>query len=393
MDLDFMPSPVEDRPGLLIRDSRGYSDVTLIIPPPLVNCLSVFDGEQTDLDLRAKLVEITGELAVGDLQSQITDTLREAGFLHDETFESLRAAKHTEFATASTRTAAHAGSAYPEDRDELEKEISSGLSRGLAGTSSNLAGIAAPHVSPFGGWESYKEAYRHLSVDPEERTFVILGTSHHGEPGKFGLTRKPFSTPFGSAQTDVALVDELSGQPAVLMEDYHHAVEHSIEFQIIFLQYLFGPSVRILPVLCGSFAKSIYYGGKPEDDEDIRRFFGKLGEMQAREGSKLSWVLGIDMAHMGVRYGDAFAATAGEGEMEQVAARDLQRIERIVEGDADGFWGLVQEQQDDLKWCGSAPLYTFMKAMPSARGTVARYDQWNIDEESVVSFAAIAFNR
>ena len=33
MDLDFMPSPVEDRPGLLIRDSYGYSDAVMIIPP------------------------------------------------------------------------------------------------------------------------------------------------------------------------------------------------------------------------------------------------------------------------------------------------------------------------------------------------------------------------
>ena len=39
MTLEFMPSPVEDRPGLLIRDSFGYSDAMLIIPPPLVEVL------------------------------------------------------------------------------------------------------------------------------------------------------------------------------------------------------------------------------------------------------------------------------------------------------------------------------------------------------------------
>ena len=33
---------------------------------------------------------------------------------------------------------------------------------------------------------------------------------------------------------------------------------------------------------------------------------------------------------------------------------------------AEGFWDLVQENQDDLKWCGSAPVYTFLKAVPSA---------------------------
>ena len=36
------------------------------------------------------------------------------------------------------------------------------------------------------------------------------------------------------------------------MEDYCHAVEHSIEFLVVFLQHLFGSDIRILPVLCGS---------------------------------------------------------------------------------------------------------------------------------------------
>jgi len=52
---------------------------------------------------------------------------------------------------------------------------------------------------------------------------------------------------------------------------------------------------------------------------------------------------------------------------------------------------LIQENQDDLKWCGSAPIYTFLKAGPRSRGTLHRYQQWNIDEQSVVSFAAIGF--
>jgi predicted class III extradiol MEMO1 family dioxygenase len=77
--------------------------------------------------------------------------------------------------------------------------------------------------------------------------------------------------------------------------------------------------------------------------------------------------------------------------MAAVAERDRSRIARLSEADAEGFWALVQENQDDLKWCGSAPLYTFLKAVPQARGTLHRYQQWNIDEQSVVSFAALSF--
>ena len=104
-------------------------------------------------------------------------------------------------------------------------------------------------------------------------------------------------------------------------------------------------------------------------------------------------VLGIDMAHMGLRYGDPFAAEANQGIMQEVERRDRDRIARVSNGDPDGFWNLVAENGDDLKWCGSSPLYTFMKAVPHARAVLRGYEQWNIDERSVVSFGALAFRR
>jgi hypothetical protein len=38
-------------------------------------------------------------------------------------------------------------------------------------------------------------------------------------------------------------------------------------------------------------------------------------------------------------------------------------------------------------------LYTFLKAVPEARGSLLHYEQWNINPESVVSFAALEFVR
>jgi hypothetical protein len=53
----------------------------------------------------------------------------------------------------------------------------------------------------------------------------------------------------------------------------------------------------------------------------------------------------------------------------------------------------VRERQDDLKWCGSSPFYTFLKTAPRARGELLKYEQWNIDEHSVVSFAGMGFRK
>ncbi len=393
LELDFMPSPVEERPGLLIRDPYQFSDATLIVPPPLVQCLELFDGEHTDLDLREALVRITGDLSVGELEQHLLDALNAAGFLETEEFERMREERIQQFGALPIREATHAGAAYPGEPAELRLTLDNYMNGAPASTADGLIGIAAPHVSPFGGWESYRAAYGELSQQYRGRTFVILGTSHYGEPDRFGLTRKTFVTPYGEAATDVAIVNELESKApgAVRMEDYCHAVEHSIEFQVVFLQHLFGPDIRIVPILCGSYAASIYLSGQPEDKPETAAFLGALGEIAARNRSRLMFVLGIDMAHIGRRYGDRFEAVADQAEMIAVAERDRARIDRLQDGDARGFWDLVKQNRDDLKWCGSAPLYTFLKAVPNARGELLRYQQWNIDPQSVVSFAGMRF--
>jgi AmmeMemoRadiSam system protein B len=390
LSLDFFPSPVAEKPGLVIRDPFHYSDATLIIPAPLVACLEFFDGAHSELDLREYLVRVTGDLRVGDLERHLVDTLSSAGFLEDETFHFRKQEAERDFAAKPVREAAHAGSGYPDNPAALDETLHSYMN-GEHAPAEPVSAIAAPHVSPFGGVEAYRAAYTALGPTDAERTFVILGTSHYGPPDHIGLTRKPFVTPFGQSITDIALVDELSrgAGDAATMEDYCHSFEHTIEFQVIFLQHLFGPGVRIVPILCGSYARSLYQGGLPEDDERVRRMLGALGELAAREGDRLRWVLGVDMAHMGRRYGDGFTAIAEQDQMEEVARRDRNRMERMESGDARGFWELVQENQDDLKWCGSAPIYTFLKAVPSARGRLLRYQQWNIDPESVVTFAGM----
>ena len=394
LSLDFMPSPDPDRPGLLIRDPYHFSDTMLLIPPPLVQCLACFDGEQTELELRQSLVHATGEIQVGDLEEQLLEGLSEAGFLEDEAFTQLRDSKMKAFAVAPAREATHAGSAYPEEPAEARAQLDEYMKESPVYAEPSLLGIAAPHVSPFGGWESYRDAYAALQGVSRDKTFVILGTSHYGQADRFGLTRKPFATPFGESRTNLDLVNELATHApgAVLMEDYCHAVEHSIEFQVLFLQYVFGPDIEILPILCGSFARSIQEGGAPETDDHVKRFLGALGEIGARKKDDLFWVLGIDMAHMGRRYGDPLEARADCGEMLRVSQRDHARIDRIAHSDARGFWDLVQENHDDLKWCGSAPLYTFLSAVPQASAKLRRYQQWNIDEHSVVSFAAMTFH-
>lgn len=78
----------------------------------------------------------------------------------------------------------------------------------------------------------------------------------------------------------------------------------------------------------------------PEGNDSVRRFIGSLGGTATREEDRLCRVPGVDMAHMGVRYGDQFQALANADERLAVTERDQRRMERMAAGDARGFWEL-----------------------------------------------------
>jgi len=399
--LDIFPSPVPDRPGLVLRDPFRYSSEILIIPPLLAAGLSLFDGESTVLDVQAHLTRLAGRLVPSDVIEAMTEVMQKNGYLETEEYERMRATRHAEFAATPTRLPAHSGSGYPDQTAELRAKLDEYLQDSLTPDSSvagePLIGLAAPHVSPFGGWQSYAAAYGRLSGAAKQqvagKTVVLLGTSHYGQPEAFGLTRKPFVTPLGTLAPDLEMINQLarSAGDSILMEDYCHSIEHSIEFQCIFLQQMLGSDFKILPVLCGPFAKALYYGEPPENDDKVLRFFDALGEMAELHASKLFWVLGIDLAHIGRRYGDDITARADEGEMLDIKEEDLARLQQVCDGNSEEFFELVRPEEDRLKWCGFSPLYTFLNAVPEARGDLLRYEQWNIDEQSVVSFAAMEF--
>ncbi|HSS37579.1 MAG TPA: AmmeMemoRadiSam system protein B [Polyangia bacterium] len=402
-DLDIMPSPLDGQPGLLIRDPMRYSTFTLVVPPALIPGLVCFDGRQDEADLRATLARATGRVTVAEAARGMVAALSDAGFLDDARFAALRDTRAAELGALAERPAAHAGSAYPDRPSPLTRTLRGyfdGAQPG-PGDGGDAPGqpppfaIAAPHVSPEGGWKSYVQAYQRLPPAAGDRVFVILATSHYGAPDRYGLTRKPFATPFGRAVTDTALVDALAAAApgAVSFDEPAAFVEHAAEFQVVFLQHLYGPDVRIVPVLCGAFAGGPRARRRPETNPRVAQFIGALGELAARD-PRLTFVLGVDFAHVGLRYGDGAAARADVGDAVDVARRDRERMARIAAGDADGFWDLVTERgDDDLKWCGTSPLYTFLRAVPGVRGRVHGYEQWNIDPSSIVSFGALSFSR
>ncbi len=386
-NLDAMPSPDPEQPGLLLRDTFGYSERVLVIPPQLVKGLQFFDGASTENDLREWLVRVTNSFDVGPQLQNLVSALSESGFLENEIYFQMRDAAHQAFADLPVRPAAFAGGAYPECPEDCRRFLDQFLEDlpELTEPTGKLVGIAAPHVSYEGGWECYRDAFSSLRQMGPDRTYIILATSHYGEPEKFGVTRKPYQTPLGDTTPANELLDELNAlaPDALIEEDYCHVMEHSAEFHVLWLQHLFGGNVKVLPILVGScFADS------PEANPQLKALYDGLAALAQKYGDKLGWVLSVDMAHMGPRYGDEVEYQEGNAGIEEL---DQLRVNALAEGDIAKFWTNVRTNDDPWKWCGSAPLYTFFRAVPGVKAEMLRYGHWNIDEASVVSFAGMRF--
>ena len=78
---------------------------------------------------------------------------------------------------AIIREPAHAGSAYPAEPEAIGETFTGYMDHNGAQQPARdgLFAIAAPHVSPEGGWHSYRAAYSVLGPKHRDRTFVVLG--------------------------------------------------------------------------------------------------------------------------------------------------------------------------------------------------------------------------
>jgi AmmeMemoRadiSam system protein B len=169
-----------------------------------------------------------------------------------------------------------------------------------------------------------------------------------------------------------------------------HRTEHSIEFQAVMLSYLFGPDVRIVPILCGTFGSETG-GAAPADIGAVTSFLDTCRDIVATLGKRVSVIAGADLAHVGQRFGDAFEIS--EAIVQQVAVRDREDLSYVTAGDADGFYRSVMQDRNQRRICGLNCIYASLKTVVSdgAEGTLIHYDYAHDPAGGMVSFADIIF--
>jgi hypothetical protein len=398
--VEVFPVEHEGERYLALRDPAGYTESTVMIPIALLEVVSLFDGEHEIADIQAAVMRRRGELIDSTQIRELAGALDEHGFLDTPAFAARRARIDRAFLAQAQRPASHAGGAYPDDPAALRTMMDGffdppagpGPIAAGADTGDRVVGLVAPHIDFHRGGPAYAWGYRDLAERCDADLFVIFGTCHAGMSSPFALTRKPYDTPLGAAAVDQDFVDALarrSGQDCFEAELAHRR-EHSIEFQAVFLRYLFAArrEVRVVPVLTSFVHEALTRGMRPEDDPRVTRFLDALGETAAASGRRVAFVAGADLAHVGPRFGDSEPVSAAR--LAALAAEDRATLAAVEAGDAEAFFDDAARDGDSRRICGLSPIWTLLRATGGARGAVRRYGQWP-DPEAVVTFASVVF--
>jgi AmmeMemoRadiSam system protein B len=393
--------PVRARNGgraIALRDPRGYTASILTVPMPLLDILALLDGDHTLRDIQASIMRRRGELVDTAQIATLVDTLDEHGFLDSPAFAERQLAIDRAFLAAAARPAVHAGGAYAGTPAALramldrffEEPEGPGAIRWGPTAGPPLRGLVAPHIDFHRGGPAYAWGYRPLAEQADADCFVILGTCHAGMAEPFALTAKDYDTPLGALRVDRDLLERLVRRAGgdLFASELAHRTEHSIEFQAVFLRYLFDGrrDVTIVPVLASFVHEALVLGRGPEDDPRVPRFLDALADTVAGSNRRVCVIAGADLAHIGPQFGDPDDVTPAW--LRQVEREDREMLAAVEAGDPHAFFESARRDGDRRRVCGLSPIYALLRALPRPRGEVRRYAQWP-DPGGTVTFASV----
>lgn len=423
---------------LCLQDPQNICDKALFLPPPLHFILSFFDGRHSVLDIQAEYMRKFGEFLFTEKIEEIIRQLDETFFLEGERFQEAQRQKEEAFRKSCFREAAFSGKSYEKEQGKLRAQLSeyftgpegpgplpekgekgpvrkdgmlcppfserysnsdsqlprclerTGFSNGVKG----LRGVIAPHIDFQRGGPCYAFAHREIWISPLPDCFILFGTAHVPMKHPFSMTRKSFITPLGQLEVDRELVDAIQSRcrEDFFMDEGIHRTEHSIEFQCVFLRYLYpGPTpIRIVPILSGSFHEMMERGIPPIDLPSVRRFIEAIQESVSLLGRKVCCIASADLAHVGLQFGDRDGI--GEYDLRILEEEDRDMLSHLERADEEGFYAFISGERDRRRICGLPAIYTALKVMGAEKGRLLKYGQaFTPEARSVVSFAGMAF--
>ncbi|MGB6066498.1 MAG: AmmeMemoRadiSam system protein B [Desulfomonilaceae bacterium] len=401
--LDIIHLVVEGRPVIGLKDPLQLREETVCIGREAVPVVAMFDGQHSLRDIQVDLTRRHGRIVFLDDLQAILERLNDAFLLEGDRFRQAFENKVAEYRRRPSRPASHAGTSYSADPETLRNELSSYFTGdggpGLPEFFSDQrrpVGLIAPHIDIRAGGRCFAAGYHALATGQPSDVYVILGTGHAGVEGLFTATTHDFETPLGTVPTDRQLLSELSSELGrdTASEEILHATEHVIEFQVIFLQYLFGGRhpFTIVPILCSLSHHFFSDDGRfLSQRQALESFCLGLKEVCRRSSRSVCFVASADLDHIGPRYGDSF--NPHEGTIAECLEKDAVLLTSLEKVDLEGFIGQVARENDSRRICGFSPITAMLHCMDASEGHRLALDYARVDvDNSFVSFASVIFH-
>jgi MEMO1 family protein len=157
------------------------------------------------------------------------------------------------------RKPAVAGSFYPGSFTGLQRQIEDCFKHPLGpGTLPGEAKSAERHtlglVSPHAGYiysgPVAAHGFSRIAAEKKPGTVVIVGPNHRGLGAAVAVGREgTWQTPLGTVEVDIEVGEAIiSAGHSAKWDDLAHSMEHSLEVQVPFLQYIYGSDFKIVPI-------------------------------------------------------------------------------------------------------------------------------------------------
>src|SRR5262249_22923192 len=150
------------------------------------------------------------------------------------------------------------------------------------------------------------------------------------------------------AQTDQTFIDRLVHHygDGLFDDKLAHFPEHSVELEVVYLQYLYENvrPIRIVPLLVGSFRDCVEDMSSPGDRTDIRRMIDALRAAESETPEPVCYIISGDLAHIGPKHGDRSAVA--EPLLTRSRERDQGIVNKAAAIDPAGYFRLVAAEGD-----------------------------------------------
>jgi hypothetical protein len=235
-----------------------------------------------------------------------------------------------------------------------------------------ILGVVSPHAGYMYSGPVAANGFAKLAADGTPETFVILGPNHTGYgSGVSILTEGAWETPLGTSQIQSELAKRIQKASTILdIDEASHAHEHSIEVQLPFIQFLYGDSVKFIPICM-----------MMQDLQTCREIAKDIVEQC--KGTNYAIIASSDFTHYEPH--------------ETACKKDKMAIDAILKMDDDTLNLLGESNR--VTMCGYGPITTLIAAAKLITGvnvellTHKTSGDITEDRSAVVGYSSLVFSR